>query len=254
MNQESTQPADKPQHLRIVLLDDDDAVRDCLKIMIQSTYQWIEIAEFADGDDAWAELSRKTPDLLITDYKHPGMTCAELFARLAGLRKPCPVILATGYEEMPTTNPRLSLNVEFLAKPFSAYQLQVLLAKHLGSPTPSFPCHSPDQPPEGELGEITIEEAERQLLAQLQDKNQDRKPVLRQLASLYADTLCTTTPQPSRELWGRMCRGEGAMKSSASITVAFFRKAGYRIRHEGNRIGFSLNVACRMFNTQQVRL
>ena len=42
--------------------------------------------------------------------------------------------------------------------------------------------------PEGEPIEITVEEAERLLLAQLQDKDKDRKLALKQLASLYSDT------------------------------------------------------------------
>ena len=45
-----------------------------------------------------------------------------------------------------------------------------------------------DRLPEGEPVQLTVEEAERLLLAQLQDKNKDRKAALKQLASLYSDT------------------------------------------------------------------
>ena len=45
-----------------------------------------------------------------------------------------------------------------------------------------------DRPPESEPVQLTVEEAERLLLAQLQDKNKDRKAALKQLASLYSDT------------------------------------------------------------------
>ena len=45
-----------------------------------------------------------------------------------------------------------------------------------------------DRPPGGEPVQLTVEEAERLLLAQLQDKNKDRKPALKQLACLFSDT------------------------------------------------------------------
>jgi tetratricopeptide (TPR) repeat protein len=45
------------------------------------------------------------------------------------------------------------------------------------------------RPPEGEAVELTVKEAERLLLTQLQDKNKGRKTALKQLASLYGDTL-----------------------------------------------------------------
>jgi TPR repeat protein len=45
-----------------------------------------------------------------------------------------------------------------------------------------------ERPPKGEPVQVTVEEAERLLLAQLQDKNKDRKLTLKLLASLYSDT------------------------------------------------------------------
>jgi DNA-binding NtrC family response regulator len=145
MNQENAYQPGEPQHLRIVVLDDEDLVRELLRILLQAMYQGIEITEYADGDAAWAELSRRTPDLLITDYRHLGMRCEELLTRLAGMKNPCSVVLDSGYDEtrvfdeFTTTIPGLSLNVEFVAKPYSPEQMQAVLAKHLGPPTLCFP-------------------------------------------------------------------------------------------------------------------
>ena len=50
------------------------------------------------------------------------------------------------------------------------------------------PSNANPHPPEGAPVELTAEEAERLLLAQLQDKHKDRKPALKQLAFLYGDT------------------------------------------------------------------
>jgi CheY-like chemotaxis protein len=142
MNQENAHQPSEPQHLRIVVLDDEDLVREFLKILLHSMYQGIEIAEFADGAATWAELSRQTPDLLITDYKHPEMGCKELLTRLAGMKNPCPVILASGYDEtqvfdeLAPTLHGLSLDMEFVAKPYSPQQMKAVLARHLGPTSP----------------------------------------------------------------------------------------------------------------------
>ena len=268
MNQQNTQQPGETQPLRIVVLDDEDLVREWFGIVMHTLYQGIEIAEFTDGDAAWAELSRQTPDLLITDYKHQGMGCEELLTRLAGMKRPCPVILASGYEatqvfgQFAPTIPRLSLKVEFLAKPFCADQLKGLLAKHLGPLTPSLPGHSPDEPPEGEPGEITVEEAERRLLAQLQDKSEDRKPVWRQLASLYEAThrhdqaigclreLMALEPDLEKKAACALGMGANAEKQQDfEAAVRFYREAfALEPTHNfvwyfiHNNLGYSLNM------------
>jgi two-component system, OmpR family, response regulator len=144
MNQENAHQPGEPQHLRVVVLDDEDVIRELLKILLHSMYQGIEIAEFADGDAAWDELSRQTPDLLITDYEHPGMRCEELLTRLAGMKNQCPVVLASGYDEtkvfdeFPPTFPGLRLDMEFVVKPYSPQQMKAVLARHLGSTSPQY--------------------------------------------------------------------------------------------------------------------
>jgi CheY-like chemotaxis protein len=148
MNQENANQPGEPQHLRVVVLDDEDVIRELLKVLLHSMYQGIEIAEVADGNAAWDELSRQTPDLLITDYKHPGMRCEELLTRLAGMKNPCPAVLTSGYDEtqvsdeLAPTFPGLSLNVEFVAKPYNPEQMKAVLAKHLGPAGSADTCDS----------------------------------------------------------------------------------------------------------------
>jgi CheY-like chemotaxis protein len=59
-------------------------------------YNGVNIVEFADGDDAWADLSNHTPDLLITDYNNLGMRCEEMLHRLTEAKKACPIVLVSG--------------------------------------------------------------------------------------------------------------------------------------------------------------
>jgi tetratricopeptide (TPR) repeat protein len=186
------------------------------------------------------------------------------------------VILASGYDEtqvfhqFATTIPGLSLNVEFLAKPFSAAQLKVLLAKYLGPLIP-LPSHSPEQPPEGELRKLTVEEAERLLLAQLQDKNEDRIPVLRQLASLYTDTrrydraiaclreIMALEPDLEKKAACVLAMGANAEKQQDfEAAVRFYREAfAMEPTHNfvwyfiNNNLGYSLNMLDRFAEGEQ---
>ena len=58
------------------------------------------------------------------------------------MQNPCPVILVSGYAEMPVfkefvaTIPELGLKVEVLGKPYGPEQLQAILVKHLSRSSP----------------------------------------------------------------------------------------------------------------------
>jgi CheY-like chemotaxis protein len=59
-------------------------------------------------------------DVVITDYAMPGMTGLELASKIRKLRPAMPVILATGYAELP---PDATLDFPRLNKPYTQDQL-----------------------------------------------------------------------------------------------------------------------------------
>lgn len=67
-------------------------------------------------------------DLLITDQSMPGMSGAEL-VREARLRRPSlPVLVSTGYSELPN---EFGEDVQFLAKPYSEVDLSAKIERAL---------------------------------------------------------------------------------------------------------------------------
>ena len=62
-----------PRKLRIVLVDDERHMLKLLEMYLQEWFNAVELVMFQNGDPAWAELSRAEPDLLITDWRHPGL-------------------------------------------------------------------------------------------------------------------------------------------------------------------------------------
>ena len=67
------------------------------------------------------------PDLVITDQAMPQMTGSQLSIELRRMKPPIPIILATGYAELP---PGVDLGLPRLSKPFSLSNLaaSVMLA------------------------------------------------------------------------------------------------------------------------------
>jgi signal transduction histidine kinase/CheY-like chemotaxis protein len=82
------------------------------------------------GPDALSVLQgSKSIDLLITDYAMPGMTGIELAEQARRLRPGLPILLATGYADLPGTP---GLELPRLSKPYQQRQLAEQIATLLG--------------------------------------------------------------------------------------------------------------------------
>ena len=71
-----------------------------------------------------AALSGQKFDLVITDQAMPQMTGAQLVAEIRKTQPHLPVIVATGYAELP---PGTAEDVQVLNKPFTENQLEAAL-------------------------------------------------------------------------------------------------------------------------------
>lgn len=70
-------------------------------------------------------------DLLITDYSMPRMNGAELAEAARGLRPGLPVLIATGYSELPGGQ---DADLPRLGKPYQQEQLRTEIEKLLSAP------------------------------------------------------------------------------------------------------------------------
>lgn len=109
-----------------ILVVDDDA------LISMSTVDMLEdlghdVIEANSGDGALDILKDGRPvDLLITDYSMPRMNGAELASAARSLRPDLPILLATGYAELPEGS---SLDLPRIAKPYQQSQLAAEVAK-----------------------------------------------------------------------------------------------------------------------------
>jgi DNA-binding NtrC family response regulator len=137
-----------PQHresrsLRIVILDDEEGPRESYSIMLKRLYDGVEILKCGDARDAWQELSRKDPDLFVTDIHHVGMSCPEMLARLAERKIKYPILVASAGLDLYGENERRGwgpgLNVTFLSKPFSIDEFRTAVEVALQIPAQRVP-------------------------------------------------------------------------------------------------------------------
>jgi signal transduction histidine kinase len=88
------------------------------------------VIKATSGPDALSVLQQgKSIDLLITDYAMPGMTGLELAEEARRLRPGLPILLATGYADLPT---QTELELPRLSKPYQQRQLAEQIATLLG--------------------------------------------------------------------------------------------------------------------------
>jgi PAS domain S-box-containing protein len=110
--------AQPPSRLRVMAVDDDGLVLMNTIAMLEELGHAVSGATTAD--QALDALRREHADLVITDQAMPRMTGAELADRIAAEWPGLPVILATGYAELPMG---VGANLPKLAKPFSLEEL-----------------------------------------------------------------------------------------------------------------------------------
>lgn len=127
---------------RILLLDDDPAARDLARTMFPLWFRDYFLIECTTGDEAWREITRHTPDLLITDYGHTGYSFEELLHRFYRSRSKFPILLSSLYVGACTELQHRLLafpayTIALLNKPFALESLKSQVLKFLAPATPA---------------------------------------------------------------------------------------------------------------------
>ncbi|WP_075214076.1 hybrid sensor histidine kinase/response regulator [Mongoliimonas terrestris] len=121
-------PVRAARRLSVLVVDDDDLVLASSSAMLEDMGHQVEPA--ASGPAALAAFAARSFDLVLTDQMMPGMTGLDLIDRLRALDRHVPVILASGYADLPAVaDPTLVR----LAKPFTQQALADCLDRATGS-------------------------------------------------------------------------------------------------------------------------
>ena len=107
-------PADRPT---VDVIDDDEAVRDSLALVLGSA--GIAVRTHVSAAAFLAALPKEPADCIVTDVRMPGVSGIDLLRELRALGVHTPVIVMTGHGDVPLAVEAMKLGaVDFLEKPF----------------------------------------------------------------------------------------------------------------------------------------
>ena len=118
------------RRLRVLVVDDDDMVRDTLRRVLE--YEGHLVEEAGNGNDALYMLQGARFDLVITDYEMEGIKGDRLAAAIKAQVPAQPVIMLTTYDDAVANNPgQMDYLDGLVPKPFQVEALREAIAKAL---------------------------------------------------------------------------------------------------------------------------
>ena len=114
----------------VILVVDDDALINMNAVDMIEQLGHTALDAYSGTDALTILASDQTVDVLMTDYAMPGMTGVELATRARTLRPTLPILLATGYADLPDGT---STDLPRLAKPYRQADLAMQISRLLGS-------------------------------------------------------------------------------------------------------------------------
>jgi len=115
---------------RILVIDDEAAIRDSLRMILE--YEDYEFFGAASGPDGIASVKRDAPDLVVLDIKMPGMNGLDTLAEIRKLDEALPVAMISGHGTITDAMQATRLGAfDFIEKPFTSERVLVTVAKGL---------------------------------------------------------------------------------------------------------------------------
>jgi FixJ family two-component response regulator len=114
----------------IYIVDDDEAVRDSLRWLLEAN--GYTVRSFAGAEEFLATYDPEQVGVLIADIRMPGMSGLELQEALIARKAPLPIVFITGHGDVPMAVSTMKKGaVDFLEKPFNEADLRTLVASML---------------------------------------------------------------------------------------------------------------------------
>jgi FixJ family two-component response regulator len=132
MIQQNTGATDTPETLGVVyVVDDDEAVRDSLKWLLEASSYRVEL--YDSGESFLARYDPKAIAVLVLDVRMPGMSGLEVQEHLITRKSDLPIIFITGHGDVPMAVNTLKKGaVDFVEKPFDQAALKAQVERMLG--------------------------------------------------------------------------------------------------------------------------
>ena len=118
----SRKPAAEPATPTVFIVDDDEAVRDSLGLLLESLGQ--SYRAYPAATDFLEDYDPDRPGCLLLDIRMPGMSGIELQERLNEMGAILPIVFITGHGDVPLAVKAIRAGaIEFLQKPYYEHEL-----------------------------------------------------------------------------------------------------------------------------------
>jgi two-component system cell cycle sensor histidine kinase/response regulator CckA len=140
--EEEADPADVPAGARVLLVEDEPAVREFTERAL--SHAGFHVTSVSSAEEAAALAADERPDLLITDLLLPGANGLALASRLRERWPDLPVLFVSGYPHSAVLRRGLDVPAEaFLSKPFGISELAAAAARVMRSGAGTPPVREP---------------------------------------------------------------------------------------------------------------
>jgi DNA-binding NtrC family response regulator len=118
---------DKIRNMKILLIEDDEWIRDSLSIFFEA--EGCHLLALETAEEALSALKNQSYDLLIVDYRLPGLDGLELLKRIQNKHLEAIKVIITAYRTDQLISEAKKLNVQgFIEKPFTSQTLMASLS------------------------------------------------------------------------------------------------------------------------------
>jgi len=117
----------KLRNMKILIIDDDEWIRDSLRIFFETEGCHVVVLETAE--EGLSELKYQTYDLILVDYQLPGLNGLEFIKRTIGDHPDTLKVMITAYRTNGLVSEARKLKIQgFIEKPFTSESLMDSLA------------------------------------------------------------------------------------------------------------------------------
>jgi DNA-binding NtrC family response regulator len=116
------------KHMKILLVDDDEWIRDSLSLFFEA--EGCNLLTFETAEEGIETLKQHTYDIVISDYKLPGMDGLEFLRRVKEKQPNAFEILITAYANCEIVKEAEKMGVkDIIPKPFTSEDVEMSLAR-----------------------------------------------------------------------------------------------------------------------------
>jgi len=108
-----------PRKMKILLIDDDEWIRDSLQLFFEA--EGCQLIALETAEEGLSALREDTYDIIIVDYKLPGQDGIEFLKQIRNAHSNAIKILITAYKSEPVVSEAKKLDIQgFIEKPFTS--------------------------------------------------------------------------------------------------------------------------------------